>query len=177
MIKRDIIVCIGSLLFLVGFAFYSYHGYQQVMAVEPLEVLKRECPPHTMSDVLAGMTIESLNQEVDLDQYIPLKKRNPFERVTRMVRRTKPSFKLPKPKIEPQKVEPPPVKEEERYMYRGKVVLGDNIRFVIERERDRKTFFVNKDEKTRDFTVLETGDKQVVISDNEGNIKVLKATK
>ena len=177
MIKRDIIVCIGSILFLVGFSFYSYHGYQQVVAVEPLEVLKRECPPQTMTDILASMSIESLSQEVDLDNYIPLKKRNPFERVTRMVRATKPTFKLPKPKIEPQKVEPEPVKEEERYMYRGKVVLGDNIRFVIERERDRKTYFVNKDEKTRDFTVLDTNDKQVVISDNEGNIIVLKATK
>ena len=178
MIRRDIIICIGSLVFLVGFSLYSYNGYQNVLQTEPLELLKKECMPSVQKDVLSTVSVESLNKEITLSQFSSVRRRNPFERVTEMVRKTMPvKLTLPKPTIEPRKVEPPPEKPEERYIYRGKVVLGDSIKYVIERERDKKTYFVNKDDRTRDFIVLETSDKQVVISDKEDTIKVLKVLK
>jgi len=134
--------------------------------------------PDEEKDILSDMTIESLSKDVEISQFSSVIKRNPFARFTTMIKKTVPvRLALPKPKIEPRRVEPTPEEPEERYIYRGKVVLGDSIKYVIERESDKKTYFVNNEDKTRDFTVMETSDKQVVISDNEGEIKVLKLLK
>jgi hypothetical protein len=89
---------------------------------------------------------------------------------------TKPiKVELPKPKIEIVTAEPEPEPVPmENYFFRGKVILGDKASFAIERESDGKTFFVNQGDKTPDFLVLETSEKQVVITDFNENIRVLK---
>ena len=163
---------------MLGFSWYSYHGYQTALQAEPLSVFKKECMPHTEKDIFSEVTIESMNKEISFSEFSSIKRRNPFNRLTTMVKKRVPlKLALPRPKIEPKKVEALPQKPEEQYIYRGKVVLGDSIKYVIERERDKKTYFVNKEDRTRDFTVLETSDKQVVISDKENKIKVLKVLK
>ena len=72
--------------------------------------------------------------------------------------------------------EPEPLIEEERdtFIFRGIVVLGESKKFVIERERDKKTFFVVKGDKTKYFVVLDADEREVVITDFDENVSILK---
>ena len=106
--------------------------------------------------------------------------RNPFEKKPR--EESKPerkiTLKLPEIELPEVHVQEPELKvPEETYLYRGIFILAGTQKYVVERESDRKTFFLNRGDKTRDFIVLETSEKEVIISDLDGNIKILKVVK
>ncbi|MBU1863280.1 MAG: hypothetical protein KKH94_06440 [Candidatus Omnitrophica bacterium] len=179
MVIRDITLCVCCFLLLMGALFFSSQGYRDVLHSEFSTIVKKEKASSVFEDVLRDVTVETLNQEVPITRFKAVQKRNPFDKV-----KPKPKPKIEKvnehvvlslPEPEPVELEIPKV--EELYIYRGIVVLGGTVSYVVERDRDKKTFFVNKGDKTKDFIVLETNEKQVVITDYDENIKVLKVLK
>lgn len=178
MVGKDSFVCLGTLVFLGAFTYYSFMGYQGALEKSPYGKDARAESAQRAASVLVASRIEALQKDIPAEQFIAVQKRNPFTRRVKKVAAAKPKpakIELPKPKIEPVKVEPvPEPKRIENYFFRGKVILGDQASYAIERESDGKTFFVNKGDQTRDFLVIETSEKQVVITDYEENIRVLK---
>jgi hypothetical protein len=175
---KDILIFFATLMLLCGFSYYSYNGYEvaQGLSVENIGIdLEKE---QTVSPLLRADLIEGMSKDIDTRAFGTLDKRNPFVRYKPVVKQVaqKPiALELPKPKIVPVPVEPAPeVIPDEVYFFRGQVSLGQKISYAIERERDKKTFFVNKGDQTRDFIVLDTNEKQVIITDYNENIKVLK---
>jgi len=179
MTQKDIIITFASLAVLVGLTLYSYTSYQNLLSLEPTDILQRQKEQIVVDSALTDITIDSLNQEIDLLRFKAIERRDPFDRSRPKVKaKPKPvSIKLPKVDVEPKQSEPEPQKLEEVYNFRGIVILGGKKTFVIERERDNKTLSVNKGDKTKDFSVLETSEKEVVIADNEDTVKVLKVLK
>ena len=174
MMGKDAVFSAASFLGLVAIAYFSYKGYMIVAQQEPIPVLEKETKVLVAGDPLRAVTMTSLNTKVPLANFQAVEKRNPFEQVKPKVKKKAP-VKVPAvKKIEPPKIEPIVEEPEERYYYRGLVVMADKTKYVIERERDRKTFFVNAGDRTKDFVVIETSKKEVVIADYDENIKVLK---
>jgi hypothetical protein len=178
MVAKDALVCLGTVVFLGAFSYYSFLGYQSAEKATLYEGDKAHEARVRARSVLNRSRIEALTKDVAKESFSTAQKRDPFARRLKKVPSVKPQpvkFELPKPKIEPVKVEPvPEPKRIENYFFRGKVILGDQASFAIEREGDGKTFFVNKGDQTRDFLVIETSEKQVVITDFDGNVRLLK---
>lgn len=178
MVGKDSLVCLGTVIFLGAFSYYSVMGYQGALDMSPYGNDARDENAQRAASVLVASRIESLQKDIPTDGFSAVRERDPFSRRVKKVITPKPrpaKIELPKPKIEPVKVEPvSEPKRIENYFFRGKVILGDQPSYAIERESDGKTFFVNKGDQTRDFLVIETSEKQVVITDYEQNIRVLK---
>lgn len=178
---QDIIMLLLSMLFCAGVSYYSYDSYAQSLNMVPADgSMTRQA---VASDVKRVENVFS--DELLLSQgssaYDLFQARSPFKRKVVKVKKPKPVKKIELPKIKLPKrqfvVEDVPEEPEETYLFRGLVILGGREKYVIERERDKKTYFLNKGDKTNSFIVLETGKKEVVISDYDGNIKVLKSVK
>ena len=180
MFSKDAFICLLAILFLAGFSYYSYTGYQNARELSPYAMTKGSDVSAQESVLLDLGKIEALADTAGMDRFAPAAARNPFIRYRKVIKRPKKrpaKITLPKPKITPVPVEPEPEPEpepKEVYQFRGKVILGDSASYAIERESDKKTFFVNEGDKTRDFIVLETSERQVVITDYEENITILK---
>ena len=178
MIGKDTILCIATVCFLMGFSWYSYDGYQSVVSLKPFEIAKTEQAADAMYNMIKGVTVETINKTVEITEFSAVIHRNPFSKVQRIVKKILPKLKVTLPKIKkvkPKKeVKPSPLEPEEKYFYRGKVILGGKPAYVVDRQSDKKTYFLKKGDKTRDFIVLDVDEKKMIITDYNEKIQVLK---
>lgn len=182
--KKDIVVFLGAVSLLVSSVYISYTCYDTVLSEAPMSFIKKDVSMISVeADVLRDYTTELLRSDRVLSEFNNVMNRDPFARYQKVVPKPKEAKKtividLPEPKVEAKAPEPEPIPEVvETYLYRGTMVLAGKKKYVIERESDRKTYFVNDGDKTKDFIVLETTPKQVVITDYEEKITILKLIK
>ncbi len=167
---------IGILFFFAG-VLYSYRVYTDETFLPSVELIYGNISDKQLP--MNEIEMEKLIGNRGFAGYAGLVEKNIFlknrGKEKKVIKKNK-VIKIPKidiPKA-PEKKEEKAVEPDEVYYYRGTVIIGGRETYVIDREGDRKTFFVHKGDKLRDFMVLDTDAKKVVISDYKGKIKILK---
>ena len=177
--NKSILFFVFVLVLFALLSFYSYKDYNATKNKFSTELIDQKENIIVNKLLLNDTMFNIVKNDRVLALYSSLFKRNIFKKAIKKVKTiTKPKT-IVLPKLEPIKKDIKPVlveEVEENFYYRGQVVLAGKVAYVVERESDKKTFFVHKGDKLKDFIVLDTNDKRVVISDYNENIKILKKT-
>ena len=139
-VGRERLFFVTSLLFAVLFSFYSYRGFERARAKEPVSFMQPAAA--IVFDEALSRTWEHhfIKEDITPQRLGDVGDRNAFARYMEKKAGVKLVVTLPEPEsiVEPEAVIVP--QEVTIYLYRGIVVLGDRMSYVIEREKDKKTY-------------------------------------
>lgn len=97
-----------------------------------------------------------------LSDYLPIKDRSPF-------------FKYvppePEPLPSPEAIVPP---KREILVYKGRVIIGELERVIIEEGQTGEIYFVGRGEKVRGYVLIDVHEKEVVLSGEDGSRLTLR---
>lgn len=81
-------------------------------------------------------------------------------------------FVPPPPEVAPgmeMEVEGVPVpKKREQFVYKGKVVIGEDVKVIIEEVESGEVYFVGKGDKVSDYKLFEVSEKEIVLLASDG---------
>lgn len=151
-------ILLGILVFLVIFG-----GLRSRKVIMPEEVTLPEAPARRPEIERARLDIAKLETIRPLADYKSTLARSPFFK-----------YVPPPPGVEPGVEGVPVPKKRELFVYKGRAVIGKDVRVIIEEVESGEVYFVGKGDKVSDYKLSEVSEKEVVLLASDGKEIKLK---
>ena len=160
--EKLIFLALLSILILVG-VFWVLSPPRKVVVQQ--EVVLPEGPSRHPEVEMVKLDIAKLETIKPLADYKSILTRSPFFK-----------FVPPPPEVAPgMEMEGVPVpKKREQFVYKGRVVIGEDVKVIIEEVESGEVYFVGKGDKVSDYMLSEVSEKEVVLRASDGREIKLK---